>query len=442
MRIYWGFFTPQPTGEAVTRQALSGAISRLTKTNFLPRVTPLGVVAVLLLLCVAGWTLKTGLLITIPGGDGETQHLPSRALAGEMYRAGHLPLWNRFESSGIPLAALVQPGSFYPPNIFLYTLLPYKLAFNLSLAMHFLLLAYFMRRYLQALRLSANAVTFGTIAWSLSGFLLMHSSAVPIFNAVVWIPACFYCIEKWIQTQRWRYPAYAGVCLALSLLAGWAQILALCALYLCLYGALSWREINHRKKCLLGFGLAFVIAALVVMPQVVLTMGFKPYTSLRSLDWHLFASASYPPQLLLTLLFPGFFYSFAGGSLFKPMLWWGPPDSAIMTIYVGILPLYLALAALPRWRSSRTVRFFSLLAVLAAWMAFGAYTPLGSLLYRLPVFQFFHDHWVNFVFVSFALAVLAAHGIDNLGFPELSRRAAVAWRAATCVIPLALAALF
>lgn len=400
-------------------------------------ITPFRAGAVLLLVVIAVWSMATGRLITGPGGDGEVQHLPSRALAGEIYREGHLPLWNPYESSGMPLAALVQPGAFYPPNVILYGSLPPRLAFNLSLALHFLLLALFTCRYLELLGLSSRAAILGTVCFTFCGFMTVHSSAVPIFNAAIWIPAAFYSVEKWIQSGRWRYPAYAGICVAMPLLAGWAQILVLMSVYLVIYQLFAWTCVSDHKKLALGSVALFVIAALLVLPQVVLTLHFKQFTSLSSLDRQLFASASYPPQLLLLLLFPCFF-GYANPTLFKPGFWWGPPDGAIMTIYVGILPLLLAAAALPQWRVSRCVRFFSTLLILAALMAFGVYTPLGSLLYHLPAFQFFHDHWVNLVFLSFAITVLAAHAVDSLDFPRLSRINARIWGAG---IPLLLIAL-
>ena len=275
----------------------------LRRRNFPVRVTALPIVALIVFAGVTIWSLRSGQLITQPGGDSQIQHLPSRVLAAQLYHTGHLPLWNSYESSGMPLAALAQPASFYPFTLVFYGLLPPVLAFNLSLTTHFLLLAFFTRRYLQSLALPDEGVTLGAVTFTFCGFMLIHSSAVPIFNAAIWIPAVFYWVEKWIQTERWRYPAYGGICLAMSLLAGWAQLLALTSVYTALYGVLAWSAVRRRARFGAGFVVLFGIAALVVMPQVVLTLDFKPYTSLRYLDWKLFAYTSYPPQLLLLLLF-------------------------------------------------------------------------------------------------------------------------------------------
>lgn len=182
----------------------------------------------------------------------------------------------------------------------------------------------------------------------------------------------------------------------------------------------------------------FVVTVCLVLPQVVLTWAFKAQTNLQSLDWTLFSSASFPPQLLALLaVFPCFFganshvfYSTGG--------WWGPEDFAIEIVYVGILPLMLALAALPRWRVSRTVRSMTAVLVTSVLLGFGAYTPIGRLLYRIPVFNFFHDHWVSLFFFDFAIAVLAAHAVDKMDFPGLSSRWKRIW---TIAIPSGLISL-
>lgn len=178
------------------------------------RISPLRVLAILIVVVMGIWTIATRQLFTTPG-DSLIQHIPARTFSASMYLQGRFPLWNPYEDSGIPHAALVQPGAFYPPNVVLYAIFRPALAYNLSLVFHCLLLAFFMRRYLQSISLSGHAVAFGAVTFTLSMF--MHNGFVATFNAAVWIPAVFYCVEKWIQTglalQRlgWRMRGNAVV---------------------------------------------------------------------------------------------------------------------------------------------------------------------------------------------------------------------------------------
>ena len=402
------------------------------------RVRILCYAALLLIVSVCIWSGTTHNLIT-EGGDALRQHLPSRALAAHMYRAGHFPLWNRFQASGTPLAALIQPGAFYPLNIAIYGALPPAIAFNVSLTLHFLLLALFTYQFLRAIKVDVYGSLLGTVTLTLAGSVTIHTSAVPIFDAMVWIPAIFYCAESWLKTENWKYVAWGGVCVAMPLLAGWAQLLLLGSMYLTVYLLISALSMRVTPRVLAGFLVLFIIGALLTLPQVFLTLQFKQYTNLQSLQWVPFSIGSFAPQLLpLLLLFPCFFGGSPGG--IYPLVNWGPPDFPTLTVYAGILPLMLALAAIPQVKTSRVVRFALVLAIVALLMAFGSYTSLGILLYHLPLFKLFHEHWMNLFFFDFAIAILAAHAVDKLDFQELGSTARRIWAIAIPFTVIVLAA--
>ena len=61
-----------------------------------------------------------------------------------------------------------------------------------------------------------------------------------------------------------------------------------------------------------------------------------------------------------------------------------PLSVAEATAYVGLIPLALALAALPLGRRSPHARFWLILGALALVMALGPRTPLHRLLFLLP----------------------------------------------------------
>ena len=87
-------------------------------------------VSALVLLAVGTWSAVTGTLLSKPGGDGQIDYLPSRALSAQMFRAGAMPMWNPHIFSGMSHIAIVQTAVLYPLNILLYVLLPATVAFN------------------------------------------------------------------------------------------------------------------------------------------------------------------------------------------------------------------------------------------------------------------------------------------------------------------------
>jgi len=64
--------------------------------------------------------------------------IPPKYLWVSMVKSFQLPLWNPFNYSGIPLLATLQPGVFYPPHA-LYLLLPFNVAWNWLIILHFAL---------------------------------------------------------------------------------------------------------------------------------------------------------------------------------------------------------------------------------------------------------------------------------------------------------------
>src|SRR3989339_1545006 len=63
---------------------------------------------------------------------------PLRYLMVEQVMSGQLPLWNPYIFCGYPLLATLQIGFFYPLTL-IYYLLPFGLAFNYYILLHYFL---------------------------------------------------------------------------------------------------------------------------------------------------------------------------------------------------------------------------------------------------------------------------------------------------------------
>jgi hypothetical protein len=368
--------------------------------------------AAILLLAVAVWSAATGTLFAKKAGDAPMYYLPGRVLSAQMFRSGALPLWNPHLFSGMSHIATVQTAPFYPLNILLYVVLPSTGAFNASMMLHVLLLLGFSHAYFRLLGDRDEAAWLGAVAFTFSGFLLLHLESVGIFNSATWIPPLFYCVEKWIRTRDWRFSAAGGVCLALQLLAGWPQMVLLSAIYAGIYVLSALPEERRRLQLLGGFLVMGLLAAGLGAIEVLPTLEFKPFSNLAVLPYSHFLSNSVAPQTLVTLLFP--YLMGADYVIYHPVGFFGPAQMVVTASYMGVLPLMLGVAALSFWRTSRYVRFAACSAAVATFLACVAFTPLAPLLYRLPVFNFFRDHRVNVIFLAFSVATLTAYFAGNL----------------------------
>lgn len=394
----------------------------------------------LLFMVLAGvWSARTGLIPEGRSGDGMDYYMPGRAFSASALRAGSLPEWNPYVYTGYSHIGDIQSGFFYPPNLILYLLFSRATAFTVSIVFHLFLIAFFTSRFLQLFVRSSYARWIGAATFTLCGFLACSAMTVTIPDSAAWVPAFFWCVEKWIRTERWRYCAWGGLCLAMQLLAGWPQMVLLSVLYLGVYLLFALPGQSKPIRILIGIAVAGAIAAGLGIPQLIATLQLKNESIIQHLAYNDFIFGSVAPQLTILLFFP-----FLAGAGFSGVLWhkvgyYAPISGQVNVYYVGILPLMLAVAAIFLWRRSRYVRFAGSAAVLSLLLAWAGYTPLGKVLYRIPVYNFFHDHRINLVFFSFSIGILAACAADEIGFAHLSeeRRRRLSWAVPATVIGVA-----
>ncbi len=159
----------------------------------------------------------------------------------------------------------------------------------------------------------------------------------------------------------------------------------------------------------LRFALSLLIAAGIAAVQWIPTLEYQSVSTRAVLTWAE-AARGFPTLDPLQMILPGFASAFQS------------------PLYIGILPLWLALFALAVGRSRAKV-FWALLAVGSLLVAFGFYVFAYALLYLLaPGFGMFRDQERLAFIVSFALAMLAGYGFRDLFAPALDKiRARRVW---------------
>lgn len=139
------------------------------------------------------------------------------------------------------------------------------------------------------------------------------------------------------------------------------------------------------------------------------------------LTWDYATNWSFHPQELLTLLIPSFFgfssqylYNWQGQLLALP-LYWGTMPFNTSSVYIGIVPLLLAIVALIYRRNAKTL-FFALLSVVVLLMSFGKHFAIfyELLFTTLPFFNKFRAPAMILHLLAFSVAVLGAFGFQVL----------------------------
>jgi len=348
--------------------------------------------------------------------DIQFKYLPWKHFTAASFRNGEVPLWNPYILGGVPLAAETEAAPYYPLSL-LFLLLPLQTAFNLLTLLHLIMAGFF--TYLLARRLSLGAVpaTVAGATFMLCGpvALRVYAGHFPILCTMAWLPLLFLLLNLLIDTKRLTWAIALTLATALQITAGHPQYLYYSLLALLLYATFRSLEgfLSGNRPGIAGRVLAVTVASLaagfaLTAIQTIPLLEFIPHSARGALSADQVAEYSFPPENLLTFLFPRFLGDSLGIEYRGRWNFWE------MNAYLGIVPLILATIGIFRERNRHTI-FFGLLAVLCLLLAIGDHTPLLNLLYVfLPGFRLFRGH-SKFIFLTvFSLSILSGYGCRHL----------------------------
>lgn len=349
------------------------------------------------------------------------QFTPWHSYAAQVIRAGHLPLWNPLVGMGAPLLANYQSGLLYPPN-FLLMFTSVAWGQTLLVMLHLIWAGAGMVRLGRILGFGASGQTVAALAFSLSGYLVARSGFMSINATAAWLPWIIFAVERLLQhldETGWSVRKATGsmallaVFLGFQWTAGHAQISWYSMVLAFLW--LIWRSYDRGAMGSLFAGLrAFALSSLfafgLAAAQLLPTLEFTAISHRASgLDPGFAMNYSLWPWRILGAFAPGLFGTQAGGDF------WGYGNFWEDAIYLGMLPLLLALIHIFRRRS----KMLAVFAGLALVFALGRNTPVFPFLYEhIPTFDLFQapTRW-SFVLI-FCLALMAGQSAGQWKPPK------------------------
>ncbi len=365
---------------------------------------------------------ESGVLMPAGGGDLASFYYPTYSYIARQLQGGNLPLWNPHVFSGMPLAADVQAGLFYPLNWPVFFLsLDYGTLEWLLIA-HYWLASVFTYLFFRDIGLRRLGSLAGAVVFAFCGFMTAHLGHMPMVLVATWIPLILLLFRRALLDESrtgWIWTMLAGLTAALSLLAGHVQIFAyglLAAGLLWLYlfatrqrpkqGGHSGPPLRSTLPWVVKGGLLLAIALAVGAAQLLPSFELSNMTSRSSVSYEEASEFSNQPVTWLNLLLPRVYgsspTSYALGT-WQSTENWG---------YTGVVTLALAAAGL-LMRRNRMVGYFALLAAFAFVIMVGDLSIVGAWIYKfLPGFNKLRDSGRALVLLGLGLAGLAAFGLD------------------------------
>ncbi|MEW5718143.1 MAG: YfhO family protein [Chloroflexota bacterium] len=377
-----------------------------------------------------------------PPGDFTDQFWAFRMYEARAFAEGRLPLWSDNFNGGHPFLADVQSAIFYPVGL-IWTLIVVALRgahftlldLEIEAIVHFILAGAFTYLFAHRLLGSRIAALVSALTFTFGGYLTSYPpQQLAILETAIWLPLALLFLDLAGDAHKGlRYYVAAGIALGVAAFAGHPQTFMFVAYACAIY--LAWRVLtiqnsefkiqNSSPPRTLNFELRilnyeftlhvsrFIIAALIAAgisaAQWLPTLEYQMISTRAALSWA-DAASGFPTLDPLQMILPGFVSAFQS------------------PLYVGILPLWLALFAL--WvNRSREKIFWALLALGSLLVAFGFYVFAYALFYLfVPGFALFRGQERLALVISFALAILAGYGFcDLMRAPSDVKRARRVW---------------
>jgi hypothetical protein len=372
------------------------------------------------------------------GGDFAAFIYPNFVFAARWLQQGVLPLWNPQVFASMPFQADVQSGLFYPPNLLAFLLarpFTYRTLELLAIA-HYSLTGLLMWLYLRRLGCSATAALAGAAAWQACGFLVAHVGHYNMLAVAAWLPGLLLALEAALLAvqehafgRAARPVGVAAIVYGLSALAGHTQMTLYLGLVTAVYVPARLLISPHASSAagmprgkLLARALA-AVALVLVLGGGISAVQYLPALELArvsvraAITFEEGRKFALPAAALLLFLAPGFFGSAQTGT-------WYISSLTESYAYAGIAVLVLASVGvlLPRPEARRLALLFAAMAAGSLLLALGDETALYGWLWRgVPLFDRLRAAGRFLLLTHFALAALAALGLDGLRPPWSSR---------------------
>lgn len=281
--------------------------------------------------------------------DVLTFHHPWQFAVREAVLSGRLPLWNHQTYCGIPLLANLQAGAFYPLH-WLSWGLPFDRALTLEMMLHLTLAGALMYRFLRRAGAGSAGAIMGGVGFAYGAWTISYLEFPMKLGSAVWLPLLWSGVWDAMHGAVRRGIAWASLALALSLFAGYPQIVFLQFISA---GFLALALVPHalRDRFSRSSDKLWRVAAFPTAIGLAVILAGAQLLPAREMASYSTKAAGYPPEIAMTRSLPPqglfgvldpYFLGYPGIDRF----WGGDIEEyCFSALYVGALALPFLLSA-------------------------------------------------------------------------------------------------
>jgi len=366
--------------------------------------------------------------------------IPPRFFWVESIKQGDFPLWNPYQFCGHPFIANPQHAALYPFNA-LFFILPFDVAFNTIIILHFFLGGLFTYLFLRDLKVNPSGALVSGLIFMLSGYFLSVHSLLTILLSSVWTPLIMMFFRRAINKKGLKNEMFTAIFITLSFLGGGIEIVygnIFVLLFMVIFFPLlhtafvgdkprRYRFIynvsiywEHIRSLLIVSILFLFLSAVQLFPFVEL---FHHSIRGNGISYQEATIWSFAPKDILLFFLPDAYGYFLDVKRYWVTQCW------LKTLYTGGLPFILSFifflpfhrslspseegVAVKRFEESRT--FYLLLILLSLFLSLGHYNPLYPFVFKhVPFFNGIR-YPVKFLYIFIlVISITAGFGFQRL----------------------------
>ncbi len=386
------------------------------------------VAACLALLVGLAWPMLSSQVYV--GDDLGVFHLPLRGFYAQQLAAEQSFDWWPQLYGGMYITGEGQVGGYHPLHLWLYKTFSLSTAFNLEVFLSYPAMLLGMFFWLRRILGRSLPALFGALAFTFSGFNLLHLFHVNAIAVVAHIPWLLLAIDYLVRGETRRQTAWAWTAIAMltgsQVLLGypqyvWFSLLAEIAVagYLLTVGGsqASHRDIQNSnsqlRRRVLPLASAKAVGLLLGGLQLLPTYDALQHSVRHVADVGFAESYSLHPLNLIQLIAPYLFETRVVGQ-----------NTHALGLYAGAVPLMLIVYLICQRKRLGRLKPIAIVAaccsVLALWIAFGRYGYLYRVQTWLPIVGSFRAPCRMILLFHLSTAVLSAIAICHMA--RLRRR--------------------
>jgi len=331
--------------------------------------------------------------------------------------AGRFPWWNPHILGGVPFAADINHGIFYPPNWILLTT-DSATGLRLLVILHAALGIGGMYLFARSQEIDVPAALWAGVAFGLSEMFLPLSNHVVMLESMSWMGFALWLGARLVQNTAAKDAGLLALVLALSALAGdvHATYIIAIACGVVILGGMGGRLVGRRVReafrvgalGISGLAGGALLGAVGLLPAAQFVMqssraqGDVGYAGYHSLD----------PKAAVGVFLPNFWGAVSEGSV-----WNFRADDAV---FLGAVVIALAAYAL---RKPAKAAIPAALVVTGIVLSMGEWSPVWTAVREiLPGFKVFRQPREYFIIGGAGFLILAAHTLQDISHSKAGGR--------------------